>query len=359
MSGATVVPFPGRATPPWPEEAPAPTLAIDYRLVRPVPIEARFSLRGLTVLLGLSGEGKTSLLEAIAGLLPADGTPYRGLPPQRRPIGYLPQGFALFPHLRAWENVAYPLPRGRGRRDHALALLARVGMADLADRPPSTLSGGQRQRVALARALARRPELLLLDEPTSALDPATRDEVLLELAADLRRLRIPTLAVTHDPHVAGMADWVAVMAGHRIVQEGPPAEVFASPASRAVARLVGVRNLLAGTVRTLAGAWAMVEVAGITLRAPAPDWLAAGMAVEVAIRSEDIALGYAAERGGEPNVLAVTIAEVRPDGLGVRVRTAEPPGLDILLPRWSPGPPRPGQPAMVMIRPGAVHLVRA
>ncbi len=360
MSTATVVPFVRPATPPRPEETPAsmPTMAIDYRLFRPVPVEARFAVRGLTVLLGVSGEGKTSLLEAIAGLLPADGTPFRGQPPQRRPIGYLPQGFALFPHLRAWENVAYPLPRGRDRRDHASALLARVGMAAFAERFPSALSGGQQQRVALARALARGPELLLLDEPTSALDPATRDEVLVELAADLRRLRIPTLAVTHDAHVAGMADWVAVMAGHRIAQEGPPAEVFAMPASHAVARLVGVRNLLEGTARTLAGGWATVEVAGSILRAPAPAWLAAGAKVGIAIRSEDIALGPIADRGGEVNAVPITIAETRPDGLAVRVRGAEPLALDILLPRWAPAPPRSGQRAIALIRAAAVHLVR-
>ncbi|MEO8714358.1 MAG: ABC transporter ATP-binding protein [Acetobacteraceae bacterium] len=358
MSEAEVVAFPSRAAAPWPEDAPG--LEIDYQLVRPVPVEARFTVRGLTVLLGLSGEGKTVLLQAIAGLLPADGTPFRGLPPQRRPVGYLPQGYGLFPHLRAWENVAYPLPRGHGRRDHALALLARLGMAALAERFPAALSGGEQQRVALARALARTPEILLLDEPTSALDPATRDAVLAELAADLRRLKIPTLAVTHDPHLAGIADRVAVMATHRIVQEGPPAEVFARPASREVARLVGVRNLLSGTVRTIAGAWAMVEVAGVgvTLRAPTQDWLTEGATVAVAIRSEDVALAYPAERSGELNAVPLTIAEARPEGLAMRLRGAEPMPLDILLPRWSPAAPRPGQPAVALIRPAAVHLLR-
>ena len=359
MSGARIVRFP---VPRLHAEVPpstVPSVAIDYRMLSPVPVEARFSVRGLTVLLGLSGEGTTSRLEAIAGLLTADGMPFRGLPAQRRPIGYLPQDVALFPHLRAWENVAYPLPRGRSRRDQALALLARVGMAALAERYPSALSGGQQQRVALARALARAPELLLLDEPTSALDPATRDEVLAELTGDLRRLQIPTLAVTHDAHVAGMADWVAVMAEHRIVQEGEAGDVFTRPVSRAVARLAGVRNLLAGSVRLVAGEWAKVEVGGAMLRASAPDWLAPGMAVDVAIRSEDIALGPAGEHGWEANALPVIITETRPDGASLRVRTAPPLALDILLPRWTPVPPRAGGTAVALIRPASVHLMRA
>ena len=221
-------------------------MEIDYRLEHPVPLRACLHLRGFTVLVGLSGEGKSSLLKAIAGLLPAEGIPFGGLPPQRRPIGYLPQGYGLFPHLRAWENVAFPLPRGRGRRNQAMELLTRVGIAAMAERYPDALSGGQQQRVALARALAREPQLLLLDEPTSALDPATRDVILADLVAEIRRLGLPTLAVTHDPHLAVMADWLALMVGHRIVQEGTPRHVLGAPISGEVARLVGYRNLFTG-----------------------------------------------------------------------------------------------------------------
>jgi molybdate/tungstate transport system ATP-binding protein len=359
MIGGNVLPFPARPGTPVPTLPLPPALAIAYRLARPVPLDVRFDLRGLTVLLGLSGEGKTVLLQAIAGLLPATGTPFGGLPPQRRPVGYLPQGFGLFPHLRAWENVAYPLPGGRARREQAMALLARLGMARLAERRPAALSGGQQQRVALARALARAPELLLLDEPTSALDPATRDEVLAELAADLRRLQIPTLAVTHDPHVAGMADWIAVMAHRRIVQQGTPAEVFAHPASREAARLVGVRNVLSGIVRAIAAPWAIVDVAGVALRAPAAEGLLPGAGVGVALRSEDIAVAYPAERPAtDLNTVPLTVAAARPEGLGLRLRGDGPMPLDILLPRWAAAPPRPGQSALALIRPAALHLFR-
>src|SRR5215210_1636261 len=201
-------------------------MRIHYLINYPIRMEASLDVDGFTVLLGQSGEGKTTLLRAIAGLLPAEGEPFGGLPPQHRAVGYLPQGYALFPHLRAWENVAFALRRGPQRRAQALELLARVRLVDVADHYPTALSGGQQQRVALARALARKPQLLLLDEPTSALDAATRDEVMAELISEMHELGLPTLAVSHDPHLAALADRVAVMSGRRIVQQGTPAEVL-------------------------------------------------------------------------------------------------------------------------------------
>lgn len=223
-------------------------MRIDYRIDHPLQLQACFEVEGFTVLLGQSGEGKTTLLRAIAGLLPARGEPFDGLPPQHRAVGYLPQGYALFPHLRAWENVAFALPRGPHRRALALDLLARVRLVQVADHYPNALSGGQQQRVALARALARKPQLLLLDEPTSALDAATRDEIMAELISEIHEFGLPALAVSHDPHLAVLADRVAVMSGRRIVQEGPPAEVLSRPASVTVARLLGYRNLFTACV---------------------------------------------------------------------------------------------------------------
>ena len=222
-------------------------MRIDYRIEQPVRLHARFDVEGFTVLLGASGEGKSLLLRAIAGLLPAHGEPFGGLPPQRRAVGYLPQGHALFPHLRAWENVAFAL-RGPRRREQAMAWLQRVDMAGLAERWPASLSGGQQQRVALARALARRPRLLLLDEPTSALDPATRDDVLAELIAEVHEAGIPALAVSHDPALAAIADRLVLMHGRRIVQVGTPAQVHAQPVIGAAARLLGLRNVQRGVI---------------------------------------------------------------------------------------------------------------
>jgi molybdate/tungstate transport system ATP-binding protein len=222
-------------------------MRIDYRIERPIALHAAFDVEGFTVLLGASGEGKSLLLRAIAGLTPAQGTPFGGMPPQHRAVGYLPQGYALFPHLNAWQNVAFAL-RGTQRRAQALQLLERVHMAEFAERYPATLSGGQQQRVALARALARRPQLLLLDEPTSALDPATRDDVIAELIGEVHEFGIPALAVSHDPHLAAVADRLVLMHGRRIIQIGSPAEVNANPVDGSAARLLGHRNVHRGRI---------------------------------------------------------------------------------------------------------------
>jgi molybdate/tungstate transport system ATP-binding protein len=258
---------------------------IDYRIDHPVRLQVSLDVEGFTVLLGQSGEGKTTLLRAIAGLLPAQGEPFGGLLPQHRAVGYLPQGYALFPHLRAWENVAFALPRGPQRHARALELLARVRLVDVAEHYPTALSGGQQQRVALARALARKPLLLLLDEPTSALDAATRDEVMAELVSEVHDFGLPALAVSHDPHLAALADRVAVMSGRRIVQQGIPSEVLSRPDSVAVARLLGHRNLFTARVaghETSTGAtllrWEAAN--GITLRLPLQPELVAGQLVQ-------------------------------------------------------------------------------
>jgi molybdate/tungstate transport system ATP-binding protein len=222
-------------------------MRIDYTIEQPVALQAVFDVEGFTVLLGTSGEGKSLLLRAIAGLAPARGEPFGGMAAQHRAVGYLPQGYALFPHLNAWQNVAFAL-RGAQRREQALQLLERVHMAAFAERYPATLSGGQQQRVALARALARRPQLLLLDEPTSALDPVTRDDVIAELIAEVHDVGIPTLAVSHDRHLAAVADRLVLMHDRKIIQIGTPEAVYAHPINGAAARLLGYRNVHRGQV---------------------------------------------------------------------------------------------------------------
>lgn len=232
-------------------------MRIDYRIERPITLHAAFDVEGFTVLLGASGEGKSLLLRAIAGLTPAQGEPFGGMAAQHRAVGYLPQGYALFPHLNAWQNVAFAL-RGAQRRAQAMQLLERVHMAEFAERYPATLSGGQQQRVALARALARRPQLLLLDEPTSALDPVTRDDVVAELIAEVHEFGIPALAVSHDPHLAAVADRLVLMHARRIIQIGAPGDVYAQPANGAAARLLGHRNVHRGRIQAADGAWRLV-----------------------------------------------------------------------------------------------------
>jgi molybdate transport system ATP-binding protein len=228
-------------------------------------------------LAGPSGAGKTSVLRVVAGLL----RPERGavrlrdevwletatrvdVPPERRRCGYLFQEYALFGHLSAWQNVAYPLhgrPRAE-RRARALDLLERFGLGARADARPATLSGGERQRVALARALAREPDVLLLDEPLSALDARTRAHSARELAAVLRELEVPALLVTHDfAEAAQLGDRVGVIDAGRIVQEGSASELATAPASAFVADFTGA-VVLTGRARPGPDGLTLVELDG-------------------------------------------------------------------------------------------------
>jgi ABC-type Fe3+/spermidine/putrescine transport system ATPase subunit len=210
-------------------------------------------------LLGPSGAGKTSLLRAIAGLGPLvggrvriDGRDVTALPPERRGIVYMHQAPSLVPHLSVLDNVAFPLEvRGVAReaaRTQARGLLERVQLATFAHRAPASLSGGQRHRTALARALAANPVALLLDEPFSSLDPALRAEVrdaVLGLLQD--RSGPAVLLVTHDiEEASAISDRIIVLLEARIAQCGPPAEVLGAPRTVAVARFLGLGNLLPG-----------------------------------------------------------------------------------------------------------------
>lgn len=207
-------------------------------------------------LLGPSGCGKTSLLRMVAGHEAAsDGDILLGpanitdLAPARRGTAMMFQSYALFPHLSALDNVAFPL-RMRGvakaeRHRRAREFLTLVAMADYAERLPSQLSGGQQQRVALARALITEPRILLLDEPLSALDPFLRDHMRLELKRLQRRLGITFVHVTHTQEEAmALSDLVVVMEKGRIRQAGPPRDVFNSPSDAFVARFIGGHNII-------------------------------------------------------------------------------------------------------------------
>ena len=223
----------------------------------------------VTAVLGPNGSGKTTLLRTIAGLValdggciridgdivdapadPSGGTSEVFVPPERRRVGWMPQGHLLLDHMSALDNVAFAL-RSRGvrrgdARHRALAELGRVGLQDLAGARPHTLSGGQSQRVALARALVAEPSLLLLDEPMAALDASVRPTTRRDLRHRLAGFSGATVLVTHDPLDAlALADDVVVLERGSVSQAGPIAEVTARPRSPYVADLLGT-NLLSG-----------------------------------------------------------------------------------------------------------------
>lgn len=214
----------------------------------------------LLAVIGASGCGKSTLLRIIAGFVQPSrgrvmiaGKDAAGIAPRLRNIGIVFQTYTLFPHMLAWENVAYPLKlRGQDyatRRAGAMMILERVGLIAHAENLPNQLSGGQQQRVALARALIFGPQALLLDEPLSALDAALRVEMRDEIRRLQRLHNIATMYITHDQEEAlSMADRVAVMQNGRIVQVGEPREIYARPANRKVADFVGHANLWTGRI---------------------------------------------------------------------------------------------------------------
>jgi spermidine/putrescine transport system ATP-binding protein len=207
-------------------------------------------------LLGPSGCGKTTTLRLIAGFeqpssgrILLDGTDVSAVPPHRRNVNTVFQSYALFPFLTVFDNVAFGLRNKRLPKaeleQRVYAALELVKLKQFAKRRPGQLSGGQQQRVALARALVLQPSVLLLDEPLGALDAKLRRSLKVELKALQEQVGITFLYVTHDQEEAlTMSDRLAVMRDGKVVQIGPPAEVYESPADTYVADFLGVSNLM-------------------------------------------------------------------------------------------------------------------
>jgi putative spermidine/putrescine transport system ATP-binding protein len=271
--------------------------------------------RELVAVMGPSGCGKSTLLKLVGGFLfpqagriGLGGVDMTAAAPAKRGLGIVFQSLALFPHLRAWENVAFPLKMRRmalvERRRAAHEAIERVGLAGFAERRPGELSGGQQQRVALARALVFRPRALLLDEPLSALDAATR----IAMRDEIRRIQqdygVAALHITHDQEEAlSIADRVAVMRSGRIEQVDTPEAIYDRPANRFVAGFVGHANLWDGTI---AGPDAVATPLG-TLRTGCQH-RAAGARVAVLVRPEHVRLGPG---GGDANRFAGSVARDR------------------------------------------------
>jgi ABC-type sugar transport system ATPase subunit len=350
---------------------------------------------------GPSGAGKSLLLEAFAGLrlvvagrIEAGDRDVTDEPPERRGIGLVGQRALLFPHLSVARNISFAADIAAGgivrgmvagrRRDggsergsaHVPSAVRDVadalGVAALLARRPGSLSGGERQRVALARALAARPRALLLDEPLSALDPEAREELQAELRRVHERFAMTTIHVTHSLDEAlAVARRCVVLIDGRIVQDGPIDEVIAHPASAAVARLTGARNVLAATARPAADGGCEVTLAdGLTLRSAC---FAQG-AVTAVVRADAIVVrsaaagekadadaGHAASASRlADNVVAARVVDVRPTATGCLV-SVDVGGLTVLVPRaYDSGfGPTPGAAVELVIPAAAVHVIPA
>jgi molybdate transport system ATP-binding protein len=283
-----------------------PALFADFKL--PVPgfvltmhIEAGPEL---LVVFGPSGAGKSLTLRALAGLIrPASGRislhdhllfdSGRGInvPPQARGIGYVPQNYALFPHLTIAGNIGYGLKGlSAGERSRRVSELASLmGLDDLADRFPGEISGGQGQRVALARALARQPSLLLMDEPFAALEEALRGRLRQELKRVQQAFHMPVILVTHSlPEAYSLADRLVVTEGGRVAQTGDRDQVFRHPATPTIGRLMGMTNILPAEVVQLSAAGGRVLWAGRQLILDAENLPDPGARLMLGVRPEEI-----------------------------------------------------------------------
>ena len=262
-------------------------------------------------LLGPSGCGKTTLLRLIAGFYaPDEGEvcfderKVNDVPPHERGIGMVFQNYALWPHMTVFENVAYGLKlQNIGRPEitaRVTGALEKVKLTGLGDRYPGQLSGGQQQRVALARALVLNPKILLLDEPLSNLDAKIRVQVRAEIRKLQKELGITTVYVTHDQEEAlTLSDRIAVFNQGKVLQVGPPKELYERPANRFVADFIGINNLIEGTVQSIDAQHRQLTVKSAfgELSALLDDRLQVGDRCILCIRPENAAFGGEAAAG--------------------------------------------------------------
>ncbi len=314
-----------------------PGLALDVAFTAPP---------GLTVLYGASGSGKTTIVNAVAGLLTPDTgriavagcvfldtTAGLRLPPHRRRIGYVFQDARLFPHLTVRQNLAY----GRWFAGGATPLdpvVEMLGIGALLSRRPGALSGGERMRVALGRALLADPALILADEPLAALDEARRAEVMPYFERLRDEGRVPVLYVSHNAsEVARLATTVVAVEAGRVTGIGPAAEVLADPAAP---RPLGVRaagSVLAGrVVAHHDDGLTEIAAAGVRLWLPRLE-AAPGTALRLRIAAQDVILSIRPPEGlSALNVIPGKVREVR-DGQGPGVMVAVAAGDEIVLAR--------------------------
>lgn len=281
----------------------------------------------MLTLLGPSGCGKTTTLRCLAGLetpeggdIVIDGRPMLSqgfVPPAKRGIGMVFQNYAVWPHMRVLNNVAYGLKLQKLSkqviRERALQVLDMVGLKGLEARYPSQLSGGQQQRVALARALVRNPKVLLLDEPLSNLDAKLREKMRFEIKSLVRRMGITAVYVTHDQAEAMViSDRIVVMEAGNVVQVGTPKTIYDQPANRFVADFIGTTNFIEGEVVQVLAEDNLVRIRtefSESVLCRTGELLDAGLGrkVQASIRPEDVEI-FPQPPGERANLFKGTIA---------------------------------------------------
>lgn len=271
-------------------------------------------------ILGPSGSGKTTALRLIAGLEVPDrgeifiqGRSMTGVPPQRRPVNTVFQHYALFPHMTVWKNIAFGLEMQKLRSSEITtrvgAMIEMIRLHGKEQRLPGQLSGGEQQRVALARALVNRPSVLLLDEPLGALDHHLR----LDMQHELKRIQsesgITFVCVTHHQEEAlTMSDRVAVMNHGRLIQVGPPTDVYEWPNSTFVAGFLGITNRLHGEITSIVDSHAIVSNHAVqALRVAVTPESMVGDKVIFFIKPERIRLSRYQQLLGHDNSIPVVV----------------------------------------------------
>lgn len=266
-------------------------LSIDYGNNRVVS-DLNFTLgeSEILMLVGPTGCGKSTILQALAGLLPISegeikvakwtATPKHTVAPEKRSVGMVFQDFALFPHLTVEQNVCFKL-KDTSPADHWLKLL---GLDAFRHKKPATLSGGQKQRVALARTLAHQPDFVLLDEPLSNLDAALKDMLRWDIRNALKEAGVPAIWVTHDQEEAlSVGDRVGVLKGGKIQQIDTPEQCFSTPNNRFVARFLGEASFIKGILNN---GQALTDIGNV----PANGVDCDTGEVEVLLRPDDVLL---------------------------------------------------------------------